>query len=550
MPESTADGVLVIVAGGNIALYADEVRREWVVRPVEVAELQRLILGDRQSLSEAVGGTIVLREANVRGTPVRVDFHGMERNRKRQYEAEDLDSAQVDPTLWEELADTIKEAYPKYGGFVVLHGLDTMAYTASALSFMLGNPSVPIVLTGSQRSLNFGRTDAIQNIISAIAVAAGKSLGILPTVPEICVYSHDTLYRGNRVTMVSSSSYRSFDSPNYPPLATVGEHIEVHAHVLRRPGGRFNLHYHKDAKADVVILDVFPGMDSRLVSNLVDTRSESFDDRVSTAVETAVDEVAHGGRGDGAESELRGVLLRTYGLGTAPTSEAFLNALRRLVDAGIVVMNVTQAKSGRVSYANDPVSLRLLEQGVVSGVDMTAEAAYAKMVILLSEAGTPSELADRLQISSCGEQTQSVFNLHFDAGHTIEEGGAFFAHLSPMRPMVGRHQLKLDDITFSQVRLLGVRPVERAARVNRSIEFKAAFVDRYETRSEVVMTLADDTLRWRPDGRATTNVAYEITAARGHILQPEVYLQLETSEAVEWSRLSIAIFANVPLEAP
>lgn len=549
MAQQAADGVLVIVAGGNVALFADEVRREWVVRPVKLEELERLILGINTPGSGTVGGTIVLRESSVKGSAIRVSFDQIEwsssqpeladskksrssvTTARQVYDAEDLDSAQVDPRLWELLADKVKKEYQKYEGFVILHGLDTMAYTASALSFMLGNPSVPIVLTGAQRPLNYGRTDAIQNIITSIAIAAGNSLGIHPAVPEVCIYSHDTLFRGNRVTMVSSSSYRSFDSPNYPPLATVGEHIEIHSHVLGRPGGRFTLDYHKDAKARVVIVDVFPGMDSRLISNLAETRGEAY-------VEVE--------KGDSQEQiQLKGVLLRTYGMGTAPTSKSFLEALRKLVEAGIVVMNVTQARSGRVAHGSDPVSLRLLEQGVVSGVDMTAEAAYAKMVVMLSEPGDHGDLADSLQVASCGEQTQSLFNLHFEPGATREEGATFFAHLPPAREMVGRHKLRTEDITFAQVRFLGVKPVQRAANVNRSIELKMAFVDRYENKSEIVATLAEDTLRWRPEGRETINVAYDVTHARQHLLHPTTFLQLETSEAVSWTRLCIAIFANV-----
>lgn len=433
--------MLVIVAGGNVALFADEVRREWVVRPVYLSELERLVIGELIPAGAGIGGTVVLREGNVKGSPVRVSFDQVDRTLGRQsYEAEDLDSAQVNPNLWEQLADKIKKSYQRYEGFVILHGLDTMAYTASALSFMLGNPSVPVVLTGAQRPLNYGRTDAIQNILSSITIASGRSLGVYPSIPEVCVYSHDTLYRGNRVTMVSSSSYRSFDSPNYPPLATVGEHIEVHGHVLRKAGGRYNLDYRKDAKARVVIVDVFPGMDARLVRNLTHTRGEVFEDKTSTP-------------SDGSEAALRGVLLRTYGMGTAPTSEGFLDALKTLVDSGIVVMNVTQARSGRVSYGSDPVSLRLHEQGVVSGVDMTAEAAYAKMVVMLSDAGEPAVLADTLQIAACGEQSQSVFNLHYKADKTREEGATFFAHLGPSREMVGRHDLRLQDISYVQLRL-------------------------------------------------------------------------------------------------
>lgn len=551
------DGVLVIVAGGNIGLYADEVRREWVVRPATTEELERMVVGDVPVSQQTIGGTLTLRERNhVRGVPVRVKFTAIRSEERQVYEPEDLDSAQVDPRLWEELAKTVKAEYHNYEGFVILHGLDTMAYTASALSFMLGNPNVPIVLTGAQRPLNFGRTDAIQNVVSSIVIAASSSLGIAPLITEVCVYSHDTLFRGNRVTMTSSSSYRSFDSPNYAPLAVVGEHIEIQGHVLWRAGNRHNLDYRKDARARVVIVDVFPGMDATLIAGL-----KGEHDGVSSAGRRAA--AARRGQedadGDAAKEParrvarrsvdpLRGVLLRTYGMGTAPTSETFLAALEDLVDEGIVVMNVTQARSGRISHGTDPVSLRLMEQGVVSGVDMTAEAAYAKMVVLLSEGDDPAVLADQLQIARCGEQSQSVFNLHFPPDETVKDGTTFFASFPPSRAMVGRHELAIEDITHVQLRLLGVRPVKLAADVNRTVELQASLVDKFQDKTDVVAKLAEDTLRWRPEGRETINVTYDVTdVAKSHILQPSIILRLETEEAVRWTRLSIAIFSNVKL---
>jgi L-asparaginase len=440
----------------------------------------------------------------------------------------------VKPQLWEALAELVKTEYSNYEGFVILHGLDTMAYTASALSFMLGNPGVPIVLTGSQRPLNYGRTDAIQNIISSIVIAAARSLELSPIIPEVCVYSHDTLFRGNRVTMTSSSSYRSFDSPNYPPLAIAGEDIEIQSHVLRTPGSRHNLDYRGSATARVVIVDVFPGMDATLIASLKNGREPEAD------IADQVD-----------KSPLRGVLLRTYGMGTAPTSEPFLRALHQLVDAGLVVMNVTQARSGRISHGSDPVSLRLMEQGVVSGVDMSAEAAYAKMVVYLSEGADPLERADALQIAACGEQSQSVHNIHYGSGSTMKEAGSDYIALLPSREMVGRHELMLEDITHIQLRVLGIRPAGKLADVNRTIEFSARLVDQFQQRTDVVAELAaSETLRWRSGGRKTVNVAYDITvAARDHILRPTTILQLETEEPISWARMSIAIFSNVSTSA-
>jgi L-asparaginase len=530
----SGDGVLVIVAGGNVGLFADEVRREWVVRPASTEELEAAVVGEVPAAQRTVGGTLMLRERNVRGVSVRVKFMALTSEEQRIFEHEDLDSAQVDPTRWEEIAKTIKASYNQYEGFVILHGLDTMAYTASALSFMLGNPNVPIVLTGAQRPLNFGRTDAIQNIVSSIALAASRSLGLTPTIEEVCIYSHDTLFRGNRVAMISSSSYRSFDSPNYAPLALAGEHIEIQEHVLWRAGNRSNLDFRKDARARVVIVDVFPGMDATLIANLKEIETDS--------------EAKGKKKSDG--KELRGVLLRTYGMGTAPTSDRFLAALDGLVASGVVVMNVTQARSGRISHGTDPVSLRLMEQGVVSGGDMTAEAAYAKMVVLLSERDDPEERADQLQIARCGEQSQSVFNVHFNEGETIEQGPEYFAHLTPMRDMVGRHELRLEDITHIQLRLLGVRPAKQAANVNRTIELKVSMADQYQEQTDIVANLAEDTLRWRPEGRETLNLAYDVTlAAKTYVTQQSVIVRIQTSEAISWTRASFAIFSTVRLTA-
>lgn len=527
--EASPDGVLVIAAGGNIGLYASEMKHEWVVRPATVRELEEQVLGGSSGPDRRSSGSLVLREGNVKGVSVRVTFDTIHAaNPHSFYEPEDLDSAQVDPTLWVQLAEKIKATYNQYEGFVILHGLDTMAYTAAALSFMLENLAAPIVLTGAQRPLNFGRTDAVQNITTAITFAASRTLGLTPIVPEVCVYCHDTLFRGNRVMMASSSSYRAFDSPNYPPLASVGEHVEVQHHLLRPASTIHRLSTKTKADARVAIVDVFPGMDSRAITTLATPSSPE----------------EHG------ERPLRGVLLRTYGMGTAPTSDdTFLSALRALVDDGVVVLNVTQARSGRISHNIDPVSLRLLEQGVVSGIDMTAEAAYAKMVVVLSNGSTPAQAADLLQIASCGEQSQSIFHWHFAPDETIEEDGAFIAPLRPLAEMVNFHQMDENAITYAQLRLLGVEPAVDAKKpVVRTIEFKATLIDKQETRHEPLAVLAEDTLRWRPDGKRTLNRAYDITLRKGMVSQPGLLLELETSEAIKWSRLAIALYCKTAAE--
>jgi L-asparaginase len=539
-PGNARRGVLVIVSGGNIGLYADESRHEWVVRTADEPEIEEMILAQVPPSDDQLSGTIKLRENSVAGVPIHLTFTRIkadDEDKESEREREDLDSAQVDPSRWEQLAAEIQKHYNQYEGFVILHGLDTMAYTASALSFMLGNPTVPIVLTGAQRPLNFGRTDTIQNAISAIAIAASRSLAIQPVVKEVCVYSHDMLFRGNRVTMSSSSSYRSFDSPNYPPLAIAGEHIEIQRHVLRQPTGEL-LDYRRHAQARVIIIDVFPGMDATLIANLKDRGPAAHVD---------------GGRDDEGEAQpnkpLRGVLLRTYGLGTAPTSPAFLTALDELVKAEIVVMNVTQARSGRISYGTDPVSLRLMEQGVVSGVDMTAEAAYAKMVVLLSQKeGRAAELGDELQVALCGEQSQSVFNLHFEPGETLKrDDGYYHADLFPVRQIVKRHELKERDIEHIQLRLLGVRTLEENPG---PVELLVHLSDKDQDREEMNVEIADEWLRWTLGGRDTVNATFYVeeegwkyvTDSNAH---ETAVVRLRTSRPISWRRLSIAIFVNV-----
>jgi len=519
-------GVLVIITGGNIGLVATTDKRgNTVLGPVSKEHIGRIVLGEE-------GGTsVLLREGSLQGTSVSVGFDDIREQKRKYSDPEELDSAQVDPQLWAYLAEKIKENYDKFEGFVVLHGLDTMAYTASALAFMLPNLQTPIILTGSQRPLNYPRTDATQNIFSALTLAASASLGIRPLIPEVCVYSYDTLYRGNRVSMVNASSYRSFDSPNFPPLGTVGEHIDIQTHLVREPSQTRVLNVKAKVDAKVVILDVFPGMDAGIISSLTKDRA------------------------------LRGVLLRTYGMGTAPTSPAVLSALQKLTENKIVVMNVTQARSGRISHGSDPVSLRLFEQGVISGIDMTAEAAYAKMVVLSSDQSVSDDVADLLQIETCGEQSLSIYTIHFAAGETKEDEGEASARafLRPIKSVTQSHQIQIDRIRHIQLRILGVAPAlpEEGKPVNRTIELEAFLVDPHAEprpgQKSAAFHLKTDILRWSARGRPTINIAYDITFGRDRLLSPDQIpssiLQLETNEPIRWRRLNILIYHSIDGES-
>jgi|GEM_PF-19869 len=517
MAETSRKGVSVIITGGNIGLVAGKDKLGNIVLEVaKLSQLSLLILGSANATS------LTLREGGLAGTTIPVGFTDLREARLQYYDPEELDSAQVDPDLWAKLADAINKDYSRYEGFVVLHGLDTMAYTASGLSFMLRNLQVPVILTGSQRPLNYPRTDALQNIFSAITLAASESLGITPVIPEVCLYSYDMLYRGSRVSMVDASSYRSFDSPNFPPLGSVGEHIDIQQHLIPERSTTLMLNLRKSVSAEVSILDVFPGMNAGILVSLASAK------------------------------DVRGVLLRTYGMGTAPTSKPVLDALAALTKAGKVVMNVTQARSGRISRNEDPVSLRLFEQGVVSGVDMTSEAAYAKMVTLLSEVADPDQVADLLQIEECGEQSVSVFSIHYDPGQTKEspETGRCSAALKKSRTVVGEHLLNLDSIKYIQLRMLGVEPVnkEEGTSPARTVELEAMLADPHGESAASTHHLKADILRWSSKTRPTINIAYDITAHRDHLLSPNqipsTILMLETNEPIRWKRLSILIYVS------
>jgi L-asparaginase len=410
-----------------------------------------------------------------------------------------------------------------------------MAYTASAISFMLKGLRSPVIFAGSQRPLNFARTDALQNIFSAITLAASGYLGLKPIIREVTVYSYDTLFRANRASMVSASSYRTYDSPNFPSIATVGEHIEIQSHLVRAPDESKMLIANTKVDAEVVILDVFPGMRPAIINGLarnVERAREANNENVP----------------------IRGVLLRTYGMGTAPTSSSVLDALQKLNESDIVVMNVTQARSGRISHGQDPVSLRLFEQGVISGVDMTAEAAYAKMVVLLSQVEDFHEVSDLLQLERAGEQSQSIFHIHFDANQTREDDtnpGIFQAILSP-RPVNEVHLLRshIGRVSYIQLRLLGLEPVTGDNKpVSRTIELDVSLVDPDGPANSEVARLKSDLLRWVARGRRTINMAYDITDAKDRLLSldkiPSTRVRLRTNEMVRWKRASIAIFTTV-----
>lgn len=280
-----------------------------------------------------------------------------------------IDSSNVQPHVWEELAWVIEKNYHKYDGFVILHGTDTMAYTASALSYMLVNLSKPVILTGSQLPLGVIRTDAKRNLITSIEIASGEVV-----VPEVCIYFSSMLFRGNRAEKFSSNKFDAFQSLNYPLLAETGVNIEYNkAAILKKPKGRFKVEYGFDPS--VALLKIFPGMDPQIIDAV-------------------------------ASSGIKALIIETYGSGNAPNSKKFLSSIERTIARGIVVLNVSQCSGGKVDQGKYETSVELRKLGVISGKDMTTEAAVVKVMFLLARTKSKSELIKKMNIEMRGEITE------------------------------------------------------------------------------------------------------------------------------------------------
>lgn len=358
--------VLVLYTGGTIGMKPSvEDNPASPLRPASQDELAKLIPSPLPGLStsQCIGWKI----------EELVDDQGKQ--------VGPLDSSSVGPKHWSYMAAAIENAYSSYDGFVILHGTDTMAFTASALSFLLHNLSKPVVITGSQLPIFNPRTDGRLNFINALNVAGYRATG-LPRVPEVTICFGQSLLRGNRTTKVSTSGYEGFDTPNYIPLGTIGEYIKIDQSLLR-PVPEEDFYADKKVKESVSRVALYPGMDPAVIAGMLDVKAD-------------------------------GIILQCFGTGNAPDDESFLAPIRKAVANQKIVVNTTQCLQGSVEMGLYEASSGLQAAGVVTGLDLTPEAALTKLMWLLAiedSATVPVEM----QVNQRGEQTGSVFEIKYGA---------------------------------------------------------------------------------------------------------------------------------------
>ena len=286
-----------------------------------------------------------------------------------------IDSSDMSPEKWAQLVRIISRNYDDYDGFVILHGTDTMAYTASALSFMLENLTKPVILTGSQLPIGQLRTDGKENLVTSIELAAMKDASGHARVPEVCIYFSGRLLRGNRSTKINADGFHAFDSFNYPHLCDAGVNFSFHPHHILTPDFSKPMMPHLAMDSNVVVFSLFPGVQDHIVRNVL------------------------------LSNEVRGIVMRTFGSGNAPQAPWLLHTLKEASLRGIVVVNISQCVAGSVEMGRYDTGYQLKNAGVVSGYDSTVEGAVTKLMHLLAHCKDPRTIRNLMNQSIAGEIT-------------------------------------------------------------------------------------------------------------------------------------------------
>ena len=285
-----------------------------------------------------------------------------------------IDSSDMNPDIWVKMANMIQDNYHRFDGFVILHGSDTMAYSASALSFMLENLSKPVIFTGSQLPIGRIRTDGKENIITSIEIAAATFNG-KPLVPEVAVYFEFKLYRGNRTHKFNAEHFQAFQSPNYPILAEAGVNIKYNHNAIMTVEHDNSLVVNTNFNNDIAIIKLFPGISNKVIQAVLNIEN------------------------------LKAVVLETYGSGNASVNDDLYKMLEKSINGGLIVLNITQCKSGKVEQGKYETSSAFNKLGVIGGADLTAEAAVTKLMYLLGSDLDLHAIKKQLKMSLRGELT-------------------------------------------------------------------------------------------------------------------------------------------------
>ena len=283
-----------------------------------------------------------------------------------------IDSSNLNPQVWIKLVTIISDNYNKYDGFVILHGTDTMAYSASALSFMLENLEKPVIFTGSQLPIGTLRTDGKENLISAVEIAAADQNG-QPLVPEVTIYFENKLFRGNRTTKYNAEHFNAFESPNYPVLAEAGIKIKYNYGAIHYPTIKKDLVIHTELDTNIAILKIFPGISRSTMHTILNIEN------------------------------VQAIIMETYGAGNAPTDQWFLQEIKEVIKKDRILLNVTQCYAGTVDMSKYETGNELQKLGVISGYDITTEAAVAKLMFLMGKKLSNNEIKLMLNQSLSGE---------------------------------------------------------------------------------------------------------------------------------------------------